>query len=109
MDARDFVFIEAAGNLNVSDIVGTTNVRRGLNEIRIDINRTLPDGSVNPMFLEPYGEMMEYRTGGKHDYSNLRFQAAYVKETRLGKFQLLARRGEGGSPKHGVCRRWQSI
>jgi outer membrane receptor protein involved in Fe transport len=85
---RNQLFVEAAGNMNVSDILGTTNVRRGLNEIRLDISRTLPDGSANPMFLRPYGEMMEYRTGGKHEYGNLRVQAAYVKETRFGKFQL---------------------
>jgi outer membrane receptor protein involved in Fe transport len=52
--------------------------------IYIDINEKLPNGSPNPNFLEPYGEVSRQERQ-KIDLDNeaLRFAAAYVKDFRL--------------------------
>lgn len=66
---------------------------RGVNNIKIDINRKQPDGSANPKFLTPYGEAGHYWRDIANQYYNTRFSLAYVlTETRFGgyKFNLNA-------------------
>lgn len=84
----DSLFLEVAGNVNRSDIVGNTGLRRGVTDVYIDIDSILPNGDANPNFLQPYTEFMEYRNIRDHEQESLRAQAVYVKETRIGKLQL---------------------
>ncbi len=84
----DNLFLELAGNVNRSNLIGNTALRRGVTDVYIDIDSTLPDGRANPNFLEPYTEFMEYRNLRNHEQESLRAQAVYVKETRIGKLQL---------------------
>jgi outer membrane receptor protein involved in Fe transport len=84
----DHLFMELAGNINHSSLFGRSNVRDGLNDIRMDILRTLPGGAVNPNFLQPYSEYFDQRVWKIHTFENLRGQAVYRRDTRLGKFQV---------------------
>jgi len=84
----DSLFLEVAGNVNRSDIIGNTGLRRGVTDVYIDIDSQLPDGRANPNFLKPYTEFMEYRNIRDHEQESVRAQAVYVKDTRIGKLQL---------------------
>lgn len=64
---------------------------RGLPQVYIDINRNLPDGTVNPAFLQPYsqGYRLRIRVGSKSE--STRASLAYVlKDTRYGDFSVSA-------------------
>ena len=81
------LFIEIAGDMNTGNKIGNTAVRRGLEEIYIDINQTLPNGQPNPGFLHPYTEFMEYRNIRNDDVKNLRAQMVYSREFDKGWFK----------------------
>jgi hypothetical protein len=71
----DHLFVEVAGNINKSGIIGRQTNRRGLNELRIDLHRTLPNGAPNPYYLYPYSEYMDYNNHRSHTFQNARLQA----------------------------------
>lgn len=80
------VFLEAAGNF-------TDVLRKGkltmLNTmpVYIDINRTLPDGTNNPRFLDPYMEKESLVTRNQHIGRHGRAGAAFVfNNTKLGSY-----------------------
>jgi outer membrane receptor protein involved in Fe transport len=87
------LFIEVAGNMSNAYNLGNTATRRGLMDVYIDIDRTLPNGVSNPNFLHPFVEHMEYRNFRWSEDETLRVQAVYVKETRIGKLQFSAMAG----------------
>ena len=89
----DSLFLEAAGNTSSAYNFGNTSVRRGLMDVHLDIDRTLPGGGNNPNYLHPYVENMEYRNLRYSDDQTLRLQAVYIKDTRLGKLQFSAMGG----------------
>lgn len=99
-------FVELAGNVNRSYVIGRQTNRRGLNEQRIDVARLLPNGGANPFFLHPYSEYMDYNNDRKNTFQNLRFQAVYSKETRFGKAQLA---GLAGATNHQQVSRGSSL
>ena len=82
------LFFEIAGNVNRSDIIGNTGLRRGVTDVYIDIDSVLPNGAPNPNFKKPYTEFMEYRNVRDHEQESIRAQAVYIKDTRFGKLQL---------------------
>jgi len=89
----DNFFVELAGNINRSYVIGRQTNRRGLNEQRIDVARLLPNGEPNPFFLHPYSEYMDYDNDRKNTFQNVRFQAIYKHDSRFGKLQLAALAG----------------
>lgn len=75
--------------LNVSSEDRKTNYLNGrdLDHVYIDINETLPDGSPNPNFLEPFGQGRRARGIFGTDYVSGRAAIAYLMpETRFGQF-----------------------
>ena len=75
--------------LNVSSEDRLTNYVNGrdLDHVYIDINQTLPDGSPNPYFLEPFGQGRRARGIFGTDYVSGRAAIAYLMpETRFGQF-----------------------
>ena len=85
-NASEHLFIEIAGDMNTGDKIGNTAARRGLEELFIDINQTLPDGSRNANFLHPYTEFMEYRNIRNDDVKNVRAQVVYSRAFDKGLF-----------------------
>jgi outer membrane receptor protein involved in Fe transport len=83
----EHLFMELAGNINHSNLFGRSNVRDGLNDVRMDILQTLPNGQPNPNFLRPYSEYFDQRVWKIHTFTNLRAQAVYRRDTRIGKIQ----------------------
>ena len=83
----DSLFMEVAANVNYSSLFGRSNVRDGLNDVRLDVVRTLPNGVPNPNFLHLYDEYFDQRVWKIYFFDNLRAQAVYRKDTRLGKLQ----------------------
>ena len=69
-------------------LIGPT-YNRSLSDVLIDINRTLPGGATNPNFLKPYFEATQ-RYDNLRDTENVsaRFAAAYIADTRFGKFTV---------------------
>ncbi len=90
---NEHFFVELAGNVNRSFVIGRQTNRRGLNEQRIDLARTLPNGNPNPFFLHSYSEYMDYNNDRKNTFQNARFQAVYSNDSRFGKVQLAALAG----------------
>ncbi len=82
----DNLFIEIAGDMNEGNKIGNTAVRRGLEELYIDIQKTLPNGQPNPNFLHPYTEFMEYRNIRDDNVKNFRVQAVYSRDFSKGWF-----------------------
>ena len=82
------LFLELGADVNNVAGKGDTAQRRGMQEFYIDINRTLPDGNTNPWFLHTYQEQGHYKQRRNVENQNLRLQSVYVKETKIGKFQL---------------------
>ena len=99
-------FVELAGNVNRSYIIGRQTNRRGLNELRIDVARILPNGAPNPNFLHPYSEYMDYNNDRKNTFQNARFQAVYQNDTRIGRVQLA---GLAGMTNHIQLSRGSSL
>jgi outer membrane receptor protein involved in Fe transport len=83
------LFLELAADFNRQDRLGDTTYNRGIQDLYIDVNRQLPNGVTNPNFLKPFFQVNQYRplnTGS--ETLNLRLAAAYVKDTKIGKFTL---------------------
>ena len=60
---------------------------RSLNDVIIDVNRTLPSGAPNPGFLDVFGQGQRSRGSFGNDYLGARVAAAYqLERTRLGDF-----------------------
>ncbi len=80
-------FFEGAVDYNKEERFGDTTYNRGLSDVLIDINRTLPNGATNPNYLKPYFEAAQ-RYDNVRGSENLsgRIAAAYVADTRIGKF-----------------------
>ncbi|HYD83198.1 MAG TPA: hypothetical protein VEA63_04080, partial [Opitutus sp.] len=81
---------DAAG-LNRTDYT----IVRGLNNVFIDINQTLPGGGQNPNFLKPYSESPRDYDEVDRTGRNYRLSAALVfDETRFGSFRLNLEAGD---------------
>ena len=87
------LFFEIAGNTSKAYNYGNTVGRRGLMDVYVDIDRTLPNGATNANFLHPFVEFMEYRNFRWSEDETLRAQAVFIRETRLGKLQFSAMAG----------------
>ncbi|MSU64753.1 MAG: hypothetical protein EXS38_01325 [Opitutus sp.] len=87
--SSDF-YVEVAGNQSTSKQFGENTQRRGLLDMYLDVNRTLPTGAPNPGFLKNYIDVFNYRTHRNYDITQLRAQAVYKKDTRLGRLQFSA-------------------
>jgi outer membrane receptor protein involved in Fe transport len=83
----DRLFTEVAGNVS-SESRRTQYINaRSLNDVIIDINRRLPNGQTNPMFLQPFGQGQRSRGQFGNKYRSARFAAAYqLDRTRFGDF-----------------------
>lgn len=81
------VFLELAADYNRNDNFNDRTYNRGTVETVIDINRQLPTGVTNPNFLKPYFEVAQRNDVNRSSETlNLRLAAAYVADTRIGKF-----------------------
>lgn len=95
------LYVELAGN--IAEEARDTNYlnARGLNNTYLDINRTTPDGTPNPYFLEPYGNGQRSRATWGNDYESVRLAAAYsLNETRWGSFDFGAMAGFNKERQH---------
>ncbi len=80
-------FLEVAGDYNKERRFGDTTYNRAFSDVNIDINRTLPTGVTNPNYLKPYFEASQrYDNVRGTENLNGRFTAAYVQETKIGRF-----------------------
>lgn len=103
----EHLFLELAGDVNQGDIDSDLSLsRRGGQDIYIDINSQLPSGAANPYFRHAYTEQMAYRTIRTNDMENLRAQALYSHDTRIGKLQFS---GMAGVTEHRTVSRGLSI
>lgn len=100
------LFFEVAGNVNRASAAGQTGLRRGLMDIYIDIDRSLPSGAPNAHFLHPYSEFMDYLNIRENDMQSFRAQTVYVENTRFGKLQLSAM---AGTTRHEARLRAKSV
>lgn len=83
------LFVGVSGNYSYSIVETHFTVARGLNNVFIDINKLLPDGSANPYFLTPYSESTQDFDHVKRRSRNGRANAALVfDDTRFGSFRL---------------------
>ncbi|MEO7414923.1 MAG: hypothetical protein ABIZ81_16390 [Opitutaceae bacterium] len=96
------LYLEMASNYSYNERLGMQHVYAGtgINEY-IDINRTLPDGSANPVFLEPYTEGRLQRRHDDWRGRNHRLSAAYVMDnTRAGSYTFQAMIGSAYSDRY---------
>ncbi|MSU73292.1 MAG: hypothetical protein EXS43_13305 [Opitutus sp.] len=84
------LYFELAGARNEAKRFGENTQNRGMLNAQIDFNRTIPDGSPNPGFLKYYKDEFSYRTHKDYTLDQLRAQAVYMKDTRIGRLQLSA-------------------
>jgi outer membrane receptor protein involved in Fe transport len=84
----DQLYFEVAATASTSKQFGENTQRRGLLDLYMDVNRTLSDGTPNPTFLKPYIDVFNYRTHRNYDIQQVRTQAIYKKETRIGRLQF---------------------
>ncbi|MBI5769354.1 MAG: TonB-dependent receptor plug domain-containing protein [Verrucomicrobia bacterium] len=83
------VFLGVSGNYSFSKVLTHFTVARGLNNVFVDINRLLPDGTTNPNFLNPYSESTQDFDHVTRRSRNGRANAAFVFDhTRFGDFRL---------------------
>ena len=59
----------------------------GMYNFEIDINRTKPDGTPNPYFLQPFSEFNNFSFDRNPLRKNVNLQSVYVKDTRWGRLQ----------------------
>lgn len=92
------LFVGVSAN-NSQSLIGTDfTVVRGLNNVTIDINSVLPDGSANPYFLTPFMETTRDFDTVERKSTNYRANAAIVfNETRFGSFRLNLEAGSNDS------------
>ena len=81
-------FFEVAGDANRVKINGDSAVNRGVTTEYIDISQTLPNGTANPNYLQPYTEFWNYQNTRTYSLSAVRASVAYIKDTRFGKLQF---------------------
>lgn len=84
----EHLFFEAAANQ--ADTLRKTEyiVTRGVNDVRLDVNRLLPTGAANPFFLQPYGEAANGHTYFRNEIFDYRAAGAAVFDgTRWGSFR----------------------
>lgn len=96
------LYLEMASNFSFNERLGYQHVYAGtgINEY-IDINKTLPDGSANPMFLEPYTEGRLQRRHDDWRGRNHRLSAAYVADnTRFGSYTFQAMIGSAFTERY---------
>ncbi|HUR60673.1 MAG TPA: TonB-dependent receptor plug domain-containing protein [Opitutaceae bacterium] len=89
----DFYF-ELAGDINKNSNYTNGEQNRGANATYIDINRVLPNGQPNAHYLQAYGDGNFFRGFRHYDYHNVRFAAAWKKDTRFGNFAVNTMVGE---------------
>ena len=100
------LFLELAADFNRQDRLGESSYNRGVVDEYIDVNRLLPTGIANPNFLKPYFQNNQYRpTFVGSETLNLRLAAAYVKDTKIGKFTLSFLGGSNRTTAY--ARNWQ--
>lgn len=89
----EHLFLQAAFSHTYSGRT-TNSLAIDLANVYIDINRNLPNGQQNPLFLEPYSENTRINIRDGYDWFNeTRVAAAYVRDnTRFGsiRFNVLA-------------------
>ena len=81
------MFIEWSGDANQVDRWTEYPAAGGMYNMQVDINRTKPDGSPNPYFLQAYSENSPFSFEKDPYYKNTNLQVAYVKDTKWGKLQ----------------------
>lgn len=72
------LFTEVAGNYTQEDKRTQYLNARNLTAVYLDINRNLPNGAPNPMFLEPYSDGQRSRGWFDNEIANVRAAAAYT-------------------------------
>lgn len=83
------LFIEAAANYGRERLFNELSTSRGVTYYKIDVNSRLPNGAVNPNFLEPYSEGVSSTYLPVHETFNTRISVGYVLErTRFGDFRF---------------------
>ena len=98
----EHLFLGLSGNYSFGVNKTDYTVVRGLNNIYVDINRTLPGGASNPNFLKPYEQSTRDYDEVSNRSKNYRASAAVVFDrTRFGDFRLNAELGSN----HTVFRR----
>lgn len=103
------LYLEMASNYSYNKRLAMMHVYAGtgINEY-IDINQTLPDGSKNPMFLEPYTEGRVQRRHDDWRGRNHRLSAAYVLDnTRFGSYTFQGMIGTAYSDRYYVSDSYQ--
>ena len=101
-------FFEVAGDVNKNSNFVNGEQNRGSGATYIDINKTLPNGSPNLHFLQPYGDANFFRGYRHYDYHNARVALAYKKDTRFGNYTVNV---SGGINKnhYTLSYRWLSL
>ncbi len=100
--------LEAAADVNRQAYFVNGEENRGTADTYIDINRVLPDGTPNAHFLQPYGDGSFFRGYRNYNFNNLRVAAAYVRDTRFGKFVLNTMAGSSKN-HYTLSYRWLSM
>ena len=80
-------FVELSGNQNRVYRWTEYTAANGMYNFEIDINRTKPDGTPNPQFLQPFSEFNNFSFDRNPLRRNLNLQTVYVKDTRWGRLQ----------------------
>lgn len=96
------LYLELASNHSFNERLAYQHVYAGTGiNMYIDINQTMPDGSANPMYLEPYTEGRLQRRHDDWRGRNHRLSAAYVLDnTRFGSYTLQAMIGSAYSDRY---------
>lgn len=82
------LYLEAAANSSHNNRYATMAAQNGLTT-SIDINRNLPNGQPNPMFLQPFTQGQLRKIHDSWHKRNLRLSAAYVLDnTRFGGYSF---------------------
>jgi len=101
-------YLEAAADLNRQAYFVNGEENRGTQDSYIDINRVQPDGTANPHFLQPYGDGSFFRGYRNYGFDSVRFAAAYVRDTRWGKFTVNSMGGRSEN-HYTLSYRWLSV
>lgn len=82
------VFLNLAANFTEGKKTTDYTTVRGLNDVYIDINQTLPSGAPNPNVLVPYDEAIRYLNLTNFNARGIRANVALVyNKTRFGDFR----------------------
>lgn len=85
----DDLFVEASGNWAMEERRNAYLAYGSFNDTYIDINQTMPDGSPNPYYLEPYNQLIRRQANFRTQPTSLRASAAYLlRNTRWGDFSF---------------------